>query len=1011
MRFAVLGPLEVSQHDGELELRAAKQRLLLSVLLTQPGRPMPVDRIGAALWADRPPVSVDRAVSWHIHKLRRLLDDDNRIRQSADGYAIDVAVDEFDVHQFDARRRAAADAAPEAAAELLARALGLWRGTRPFGRLTDHPGLRAESLRLNETRLSTIESRVEADLAIGRHGDLIDELTGLVAEHSTRERFRAQLMLALYRSGRQADALRVHREGREAMIEELGLEPGAELNRLERAIADNDPILELTSTPPTATTVRGGHPAPAELPGTVRGFTGRRSESDLLGSALTGPGGNAARVCAISGGPGVGKSALAVHVGLGVAGAYPDGQLYAHLAGATPGATPTPAEEVLARFLRSLDTAAPPALALDELAARFRSVTATKRLLVVLDDARDIAQIRPLLPAGHGCGVIVTSRRTLATLDEATQVGLATFAPEESQRFLVETIGARRAETQAEDVAELADLCGHLPLALRLAAARLLVRPQWPVAAMVRRLSDEKRRLTELRADDRAVAASIAVSHLALREDPSTADAARLFDALGLHPGIDIDAHAAAALLDSTAFDVRTALETLCDVSLLEETTADRFRMHDLVRLHARENAQSTAVDALALKRLRHHYLACARNALRAHAPYLEGRLALPPRELCRDAIPWDSTAAAYEWFGDEIDNLVAVARQAVPVDQDPRFVDTLTSTIFPVGAGLGLHLRKLLALAELGLEAATVAENTDRQIAALLAVGETHGMLWQFDKAIGPLESGLAKAGASTNRRREITALVLIAKVLRLSGDAPAALDRLDQARELNRRDGTDVLEDLIRGQRSIAYAKLGRYDEAIEEYEDRLRAVRDRNDDHSEMMIRINIGYYHRRAGRPERALAEFGRSAELSQLLGTTETTSHADILWGRGEALDDVGDHDAALRCWAESATLLERLDQITADERDAIIADPRPDMPQPLRPLSLDARPRHRPRRFPLSVSTAVRTADRLENSRRSNVVAPKPLADTVTTSSSNAIRIGRVHGTTVPSTRSPSPDT
>ncbi|WP_066366050.1 AfsR/SARP family transcriptional regulator [Herbidospora mongoliensis] len=600
MWLGVLGPLTLMAGGQTIPLRSAKQRLLLAGLTSRANTIVPMDRLYDLLWDD-PPASAKENLRLYVYHLRRALGDMECIVRHPSGYALNVRTGELDAHQFEARAaegaRALADGDPAHAGEVLTAALDLWRGSA-YGDLADAPLLRQAAMRLDEARLRAEELRVEAGLALGRHADLVGELTAQVARHPTRERLRGLLMLALYRASRRADALEVYRAGRRAMIEDLGLEPGRELVELHAAILRSDPSLEPAQpgqarglTAPVSRLV----PVPAQLPPDVAGFVGRDSEVAELDRMLADRHGRAVPAfVGVTGMGGVGKTGLAVHWAHRVAHRFPDGQLYADLRGYAEHIEPLPVESVVDRFLRALGVpgARIPADA-DERAGLLRSALSGRRVLMVLDNARNAAQVRALLPGSPSCAAIITSRDGLDGLvsqEGAQVVRLDTLAADDAVAVLADVAGAAWLRDDPA-AARLAGLCDGLPLALRIAGARLANRPHLTTALLAERFADERRRLDELAHGDTQLRSHFALSYRGLR--PAEA---RLFRLLGLLDTASFGSWLCAALLGTGAETAQDLIEQLVAAQLLEVDSGGpalppRYHFHDLVRLYARECA------------------------------------------------------------------------------------------------------------------------------------------------------------------------------------------------------------------------------------------------------------------------------------------------------------------------------------------------------------------------------------------------------------------------------------
>ncbi|MQY02998.1 AfsR/SARP family transcriptional regulator [Actinomadura macrotermitis] len=583
----MLGRVEVADGARAVPLTAAKHQALLVSCLLDPGRVVSVHRLVDALWGERPPATAPALVHTYVCAVRRALGAPERLLTRSPGYVMEVGPQEVDVHRFAAlaaEGRAAAERQDLAGAvEAMREALLLWRGPA-FGGVGES-FLRAEATRLEEMRSAVQEERISIELRMGRGADLVPELVGLVARQPLRERPRGQLMTALYRAGRQAEALEVYREGRRVLNEELGLDPGVELQRLQAEILAGGPVRS-PDGPPEPVRLTGRRAAPAELPPAVSDFVGRERETAALRRALLGR--EAARVCVVVGMPGCGKTALAVTAGHSVRADFPDGQLFVDLHGSRPGAPADPSG-VLRRLLGTLGIAGDAVP--DDLeagTALFRSVLADRRMLLVLDDAAGERQVRSLLPGHSGCAVLVTSRRLLAGLEGAGRFTIGPLDARSGARLLAETAGGSRAEADPESAARIVELCGGLPLALRAVGARLGVHPGRSLAMMVRRLSDEDRRLDELAVGDLAVRASLESSYRCL--SPGERKALRGIGRLGVRP---FRVSALAAHLNVPESTAEELAERLAEAQLLEiqvdESGRPRYRCHELLRLYARE--------------------------------------------------------------------------------------------------------------------------------------------------------------------------------------------------------------------------------------------------------------------------------------------------------------------------------------------------------------------------------------------------------------------------------------
>jgi DNA-binding SARP family transcriptional activator len=595
LEIKILGPWEIAA-NGEPVVLAGERRIgVLTRLALSAGQPVPAEQLITQVWGESTATTAGKQLHIVVSKLRGLLSphqDDEIIATVSGGYQLNLPRERIDAHLFSllARRARAARARAEIATAdgLFHQALALWRGDALAG--VTAPWVQAESARLEEERLSTLEDHVDLRLAAGDHDAVVPVLTAHVEANPLRERPRAQLMLALYRASRPSEALAVYLETRRVVADELGIEPGLALRRLQQAVLRQDAALDLPAPAQRATLAKPV--IPTELPAGIRAFTARATEIAWLHRTLTDTRPGLPGVAAVHGPGGVGKSALAVHVAHAVADRFADGVLYVDLHAATAGLQPLSPFDALARLLRSLGldgAAIPPTL--DEAAARYRSLTSTRNLLVVLDDALDAGQVRPLVPAGPACAVIITSRLIMASLDSASHLQLTRLDHADATTLFVRLAGPGRVRGEPEAVQQIVRQCGGLPLALRISAARVAARPDRTLSCLADQLTDPDHRLDALEHADLAIRDSIAVSLQHLLREPAGHDASHAFFMLGL---LETPIHTAAGTSALTGWPERraeAALNHLVDARLLESAGPDRYWMHDLIRLHAREQA------------------------------------------------------------------------------------------------------------------------------------------------------------------------------------------------------------------------------------------------------------------------------------------------------------------------------------------------------------------------------------------------------------------------------------
>uniref|UniRef100_A0AAU2K0J4 Tetratricopeptide repeat protein n=1 Tax=Streptomyces sp. NBC_00049 TaxID=2903617 RepID=A0AAU2K0J4_9ACTN len=940
MEFRLLGAVEVLNGDtGEaLAVPRKRERLLLAVLLLEVGRSVSDERLTDLLWDGEPPPGAPGALRSHVSRLRALLPPEiASLDRQGEGYLLRTEPQRVDAHRFQTLVRQAGST-PDAAdrSDLLGSALRLWRGPA----LADAAsGLARARLcaGLEELRLQALDQRIAADLALGRHRDLVAELTDLVAEHPVQESLAAHLMLALHLCGRQADALRVFETARRAVADELGLDPGPELRAMHAHVLRPDPGLEaaIPSAAPSAAPVQS-EAAPAEeatraadrprassgpctLPYDVPDFTGRAAEFARLLSCVADEAPAALVVSTVDGMAGVGKTTLAVHAAHHLAARFPDGQLFLDLHAHTAGRGPLEPEVALAGLLRTIGV--PPERiphSPDDRAAVWRDELRDRRVLLVLDNAATAEQVRLLLPGTAGSLVLVTSRRRLADLPGAATLSLDVLPEAEAVALFARVAGPGRTDDLPAEVAEVVSLCGHLPLAIRLAAARLRHRPLWTVADLARRLRRSER-LAELAVGDQRVAAAFALSY-----DQLDTAQQRMFRLLGVCPGSDVDAFTAAALAGIPLAEAERLLESLLDVHLLIQRLPGRYAFHDLVRDYAHNLADADGDGDSAREAVHRlldyhlHTVALAREAFAPGRLDTKPTLAHPPY----DVPELSGVRAAIDWCCAERANLLSSVRIAAAHGL-PAHAWQITHNLADY-LRVGGHHDDSIAAHTAAIDAARRAGDRGAESLTLLNLGVAH---WGADQPGAALDCGeraLALVRELGDRHREMVTLTRVALFRQRLGDHPAALADVQQAlvavQELDspREEGVALwllghirymLGDFagaieaLAGSLAIARrigdhfrvpidligigaaeGKLGRHDEGHRHLQEALVAARQLSDPAIEAKALVELAELDRTRGRTDDALASLGQAFDLLRAVTQPESSSLAHVVAG-------------------------------------------------------------------------------------------------------------------------------
>ena len=909
---------------------AARHRVLLAALLIRAGQVLSVDELAEAVWDGEPPAGARVTLRSYVKRLRRVLGPalGPRIIARGPGYLIDAGDAEVDLKRFEvlclAAGRALGAGAWQEASDLLAAALGLWRGT-PLADVRSHVLQRLEVPRLEQLRLQAAEWQIEAGLNLGHHGQLVPGLQALIAQHPLRERFHAQLMLALHRCGRPAEALAAYRQARAVLVGELGVEPGPELRQLHQRILASDPAL-------AAPAARAPAAVPRQLPAAVSHFAGRQGELAALTALLKRPGGAtgthaAVVISAIGGTAGVGKTALAVHWGHQVAEHFPDGQLYVNLRGYDPSARPVTPAQAIRGFLGALDVPLSriPA-SLEAQAGLYRSLLAGKRMLVVLDNARDATHVRPLLPGSHGCLVVVTSRGQLTGLAAAEGAHLLTLdllTEAGARELLAGRLDSARVAAEPQAVDELARLCARLPLALSIAAARAAARPGLPLVALTTELRDTRSRLDALDAGDASasVRAVFSWSYQNL-----SGPAARLFRLLGVHPGPDITVPAAASLAGIPPDEADHLLGELTRVHVLNEHAVGRFAFHDLLRAYAIE--QGCAYDSdtdrqAALRRVLDYYLRTAHAAAVLLNPC---RDVVPLTLFSPEAMPGSLAdhRQALAWFKAEHAVMLAAIAQAAKAGFDDH-VGQLTWSLADYLDRCG-HWHDWATTHRTALAAARRAGDPACLARAHRGLGRACTELGAYQDARGHLRRAVdlyRQLGDIAGQARTHLAL---ARVWEYQSRHGPALDHAQKALNLFRAAGHQAGQASALNTVGWHRAHLGTYGPALSDCQQALVLYSQLGDRRGEAVTNDSLGYIHHQLGNSARARACYQDAVDLFQDL--SDRHNQASTLIRLGDTCNAASDPATARIAWQKALVMLGELNHPDAEIARAKLGLPR-----------------------------------------------------------------------------------
>ncbi|MFJ9927930.1 AfsR/SARP family transcriptional regulator [Streptomyces misionensis] len=919
MEFRVLGRVEVVIDGRARHVGHARQQCVLAALLVDVGRRVSVDQLIDRVWGERPPQRARDALYSYLSRLRRVLAPagGTGIERCDEGYLLRAPQDTVDLHRFRRlleRARAVDDAV--AADDLYGAALALWRG-EPFGS-ADSPWIHRLRHSLDQERLAAESDRGDHALRCGRHTRLLAELPARIEEHPLDERLVGQLMLALCRAGRAAEALDHYRRLRHRLAEELGVDPGERLQRLHQDILTGDPALNGGSEPAD----RGVAGAlPRQLPPTVLHLAGREPELALLDAGLRilddGPG--TALIISVSGVAGVGKTTLAVHWARRVAGRFPDGQLYLDLRGFGPDEAPVAPAEAVRRLLEAVGVR-PERIPADTQGrvTLLRSVTDGRRMLLVLDNARSADQVEPLLPGSPSCLVLVTSRRRLTGLvarHQAQHLSLDTLTTAAARELVAARLGAERAAAEPDAVTELAERCGRLPLALSIAAARAGTLPGLPIGTLVEELRDERHRLTALATGDSEDTDLTSV--FGWSYDALSPGAARLFRLLAAHPGPEFTLPAAAAASGLTPVDTRARLAELVDAHLVRPGTAGRFLLHDLLRAYARARLATDETDEDAdgaAHRIFDHYLHTALAADRLLDEHRDA-VAVPEPTAGARPQPMATHDQAEQWFSAEHAVLLTAVQQAA-------------RTGFPGHAwrlawAIGTHLHRRGAWQEwVETQRTALAAASDCGDRAGIAHAR-HGLgvacAWagRPEEAHTHLVTGLREYGELADERGQAHTHRTLAWLAQRQGRPAEALEHAEET--LRHYTAAGFVPGQASALNVIGWCEtlLGRHPQALSACRRALDLFEQTGNRTGQAYCWDSLAHAYRGLDRNAEAIDCFQQALALFRALG--DRYNQATTLTGLGDGHAARGEHAEARACHRQALDILRELGHPEADD--------------------------------------------------------------------------------------------
>ncbi|GAB3971886.1 BTAD domain-containing putative transcriptional regulator [Actinoallomurus acanthiterrae] len=900
----MLGPLHAQITGREVRFDGPRQAKMLAALLVDANNLVATERLVAVMWDGKAPATAVRQVQDAVSGLRRNLAacgaPRSLISTRRGGYQIHLTPDQLDLLEFDHERHLAErHEVPFETAVALRRALTCWRGDA----LVDISSrvLELDAARLNDKRAATHKRCLSIELDLGRHREVVEELTALLGEHPYDEQVAEHLMVALYRCRRQGEALQVYERLRRTLAGELGVDPTPPIQALHLRILAADPALAVpvpvsapSDTRPEGPTTAATEPVMAmpvrQLPLDVPDFVGRADALAEVARLLDGSAPNRAPVAVIVGGPGVGKSCLVTHAARLASATFPDGQLYLNLAATSD--EPRDPALMLAEALRALSIAGSAIPnGLSERAALYRSLLVDRRMLVVLDDAGHADQVLPLLPGADGCAVLITSRTLLTQLPGARHIDLDVLSPAEARELFTRIVGRQRVEREPAEADAILDCCGNLPLAIRIAGAKLTGRPAWSLRVLRERIEDESRRLAELRIGDLSVRTSV---ELSLRLLPP--DAVRALSLLGLLGAYTLPGWVVGPLLDRS--DAEEVLDTLVDASLVRLTSTDaigqpRYRLHDLIRTCAVEiAAQLPATDKRdAIVRVLSVWLDLAgRGTDRLPAGLLVGEPGSAPRLSLPDAVVDRLMADPFGWFDAERDTLLGAVKLAVDWGLD--------ELAWELAAGPVTYYDHRCLYQDwehghrLALDAAEAAGNVRGASVLLRGLGQLHIYRDEFGGATRALESSVGLCQDGGDKRGEALSVAMLGTVSRVQGRDDEAVERIEQALAIAVGQGDRHLEAQLFCSMAVMRLMQGDLDEAESWFDEALRQARALDDGHRVAVVLRRFSRLHDRRGDPDEALRCLWQALATFEKLADERCAAYTLLEVGRVYA----GQHD-------------------------------------------------------------------------------------------------------------------